>query len=192
MSKNTNSAAGQVDENIENVKDGPNFTDGELAKIYKKAQEYDVIIEDYNTLLLLSQESGLSIPELISSVKKTQHNARLAELKEQCNGNEELAQHIIDLETNTLDQPDDFAELKAYFPKFSEKNQLPESVTENARLRGTLLLDEYLRYLLKENLKTKAAIKEQELRDRASTGSQTNKKDEINPEAAEFLRGLWK
>lgn len=192
MSENTNSPTEQVDEKNEIVKNSPNYTDGELAEIYKKAQEYDVIIDDYNTLLLLSRESGLSIPELISLVKKAQLNERLSELKDQCNGNEELAQHIIDLETNSSAQPDDFAELKNYFPKFSEKNQLPESVTESARLRGTLLLDEYLRYLLKENLKTKAAIKEQELRDRASTGSLTNRKNEINPEAAEFLRGLWK
>ena len=170
----------------------PKIDETELNEVYKKAREYDVIINDYNALLKLSHEKGISVPELINSIKHENDTKRLSELTEKCNGDEELAKHILELESALEQTNDDFAEIKKFFPKFKDKGELPLSVTENARLRGTLLLDEYLRYLLTENLNTKNALKEQELRDRASTGSLTTRKSEINPEAAEFLRGLWK
>lgn len=183
----------EVSENKTNsTKATTEISNSELAELYTKAKEYDIIIGDYKALLSLSSEKGLSVPELINYIRTSQREERLKELTKKCNGDTELASHILNLETTSISKGDGFSELKEFFPKFNDVNQLPLSVTENARLRGTLLLDEYLRYLLNEDFKTKTALAEQQNRDRASTGSQTTKKSEINPEAAEFLRGLWK
>ena len=84
-----------------------------------------------------------------------------------------------------------FDELKEKFPKFKTLESLPQSVLENAKLKGSLLLDEYLRYKLEQEIAVKNSISKQQQARKASTGSQLTKKGNDNPETAEFLKGLW-
>ncbi len=62
---------------------------------------------------------------------------------------------------------------------------------ENAKLKGSLLLDEYLRYKLEQENAVKNSISQQKQAKLSSTGSQQSKKGNYNPETAEFLKGLW-
>ena len=85
-----------------------------------------------------------------------------------------------------------FQELKQEFPEIKDISDLPESVVENARLRGTLLLDEYLRYRLAAHKAEDRAKNGRIAADNMSIGSQTDRKGGINPETTEFLKGLWR
>ena len=69
---------------------------------------------------------------------------------------------------------------------------MPQSVVENARMKGTLLLDEYLRYRHNEKRKARKASLQTENAANLSIGSQTDRKGGVSPETAEFLRGLWR
>ena len=101
-----------------------------------------------------------------------------------------MADHILELE-NLREKDMGFEELKAAFPKITSIEDLPESVTENARLKGTLLLDEYLRYRLSEQKKARETALKQKENMLSSTGSLKGLENSLNPEAEEFLRGLW-
>jgi hypothetical protein len=64
-------------------------------------------------------------------------------------------------------------------------------VVEAAKMKGTLLLDEYLRYLHNQDVLMKNTIKKQRESEQSAMGSMLNMKGAENPETAEFLRGLW-
>lgn len=163
---------------------------GELAQ---KGKKFEAISKDFEDIKQMAGEDGQSVPQFIAALKQYRSNKRIRELTEKCGGDEQLAQHIMELEGGT--QAKDvlgFTELKAYFPQFGSAQELPQEVFENARLKGTLLLDEYLRYRFKERMQTEAAVKRQNSAEKNSIGSQLNRKTAINPEAAEFLKGLWR
>ena len=83
-------------------------------------------------------------------------------------------------------------ELKEEFPEIKDISDLPESVVENARLKGTLLLDEYLRYRHTAKRNARKAAAQSEDANNASIGSQTDRRGGVSPETAEFLKGLWR
>ena len=116
---------------------------------------------------------------------------RKKELTEKCGGNEEIADYVIKLENGTKNDMG-FNELKKEFPQIGDISDLPEEVIENSELKGTMLLDEYLRYLHNENKKAAdAAVLQQNIAE-SSVGSQTDCKGGTDPETAEFLKGLWR
>jgi len=90
------------------------------------------------------------------------------------------------------EESDDFAELTAEFPKIKSISDLPDSVVQKSELRGTKLLDEYLRYRLTEEREAASAALKQKNAENLSLGSLTDRKGGINPETAEFLKGLWR
>ena len=85
-----------------------------------------------------------------------------------------------------------FEEVKNYFSEIKDEEDLPWEVLEKSRLKGTKLLDEYLRYLHNQDTLMKKSIKNQrEARD-CAMGPMQNKKGAENPAIAEFLKGLWR
>ncbi len=85
-----------------------------------------------------------------------------------------------------------FKEVAENFPNIKSIEELPESVIENAKNSKRALLDEFLRYRLSQEKAVKENISAQENAKNSSIGSQLNKSKGENPEAAEFLRGLWR
>lgn len=162
----------------------------EATALAQKGMKYDLIAGDYQELKNLAAENGKSVPQYLCDLKTQKFNQRKTELTEICGGDSQLAEHFAVLESQK--QPDSgFKELKEMFPEISEET-IPYTVTENVKLKGTLLLDEYLRYLLAEERKQKHSAEQQKKAEKLSLGSQQNYQSSNSPETVEFLRGLWK
>lgn len=162
------------------------------SELAQKGMKFDSISKDYEILKQIAIDSGKSVSEFVCDLQIDTLNKKKNQLTEKCGGNEELAEHILELESKKTDNVRGFGELKEKFPEILAIENIPECVLENAKLRGSLLLDEYLRYKLEEEIAIKnSAIKQQQAQN-ASTGSQLGKKGNENPETAEFLKGLWR
>lgn len=161
------------------------------AALAQKGLKFDSIARDFETLKQLANEKGESVSEFIDNLKNDVYNAKKQQLAEKCGGDESLAEHILELELAKPDEIRGFEELKEKFPKFKKLENLPQCVLENAKLKGSLLLDEYLRYKLEQEIAVKDNISKQQQAKISSTGSQLTKRGNDNPETAEFLRGLW-
>jgi len=161
------------------------------AELAQKGLKFESISKDFESLKQIANSKGKSVSEFISELQNDSFDSKKQQLLEKCGGDEAFAEHILELEKGALKDLRGFEELKEKFPKFKTLESLPESVVENARLKGSLLLDEYLRYKLEQEIAIKnSQLKQQQAR-MASAGSQLTKRGNDNPEAAEFLRGLW-
>lgn len=195
-----NSDGGYTDEQAEEIlipikfnKEEKMLSIAEAAELAQKGMKFDTLSDTLNELKAMSKERGKSITQFIKDLKVGFAQKRLEELSEKCGGNTEMAEHILKLESEkTADNLLGFDELNRNFPDIKSPEQLPEKVLSAAQLKGTLLLDEYLRYLLAERQRADEAVKQEKQNKLLSTGSQLNKKGRINPVTAEFLKGLWK
>ena len=165
----------------------------EATQLAQKGLKFDLIAKEYDDLKQLAKGNGQSVAEFLKAIKAGQINNRKSELLEKCGGNEELALHILELESKASDDDEmGFSEVKEQFPEFNSISDLPGSVIESAKLKGTLLLDELLRYKHSCQKAASHAVLCQQAANLSSTGSQVDRKDGLNAEAYEFLRGLWK
>ena len=132
-----------------------------------------------------------SIPLYIAELDRRYNEEKKQSLTEKCGGNEEIAEHILSLE-NEKKAGDGFDELTSAFPEIKSKKNLPREVLDNAELKGTLLLDEYLRYQLSQKRNAQTVARKQREGEKSSTGSLINRRDSQTSETEEFLKGLWK
>lgn len=158
----------------------------------QKGMKYDVISKDYEELKRLATQQNKSVTEFLADLRLSRFNERKNYLTEKCGGDTALAEQLARLEMPAVSEHNGFSELKALFPEIQTKEQLPLEVLENSELKGTLLLDEYLRYRLNEKIKRKNAVAEQKRADNISLGSQQSRQNRGNPETEEFLKGLWR
>lgn len=165
----------------------------QAAELAQKGMKFEAIANDYETLKALANKNGKSVAQFLESIKEERLLKRKTELLEKCGGDSALAEHILALEEGqqAVDTAN-FDELSKKFPEIKSAEQLPEEVLQNAQLSGRALLDEYLRYLLDEKLRVKETAKHQAAAESLSLGSQASCEGVVNPETAEFLRGLWK
>ncbi len=163
-------------------------TAGELAQ---KGLKFESIYSDFERLKKLSVKNGKSVSEYINDLEEKELSFKRESLIQKCGGDSDLAEHILELEAEKSCEIRGFDELRESFPQIKTVDDLPESVVENAKLRGSLLLDEYLRYKLSQELAVKNNSIQQTKAKLSSSGSQQSKKGNYNPEATEFLKGLW-
>lgn len=169
------------------------LTVGEASRLAQLGLKFETVSENYDTLKKLAQSEKKSVAGYLDSLKTAIVDSRRNVLLSKCGGDAELAEHILNLERDGLTQTNDgFEELKEFFPSFKDRSDLPAEVIENAALKGTLLLDEYLRFCLKEKFRIKEAARLQKSAEISSTGSQINRNGYVDPEVTEFLRGIWK
>lgn len=165
----------------------------EASLLAQKGMKFDLIAEQYAVLKNLSNNVGKSVPQFLEDLKTEQYLKRKEELVSKCGGDEALALHIIDLENQkanvNLAGVDEFFKI---FPEVKDIDTLPQEVLSRAELNGTLLADEYLRYLYLKQKEKSEAEKRQHNTEKFSVGSQLNHSGVINAEAAEFLKGLWR
>lgn len=174
-------------------KEVKNISLEEAATLAQKGMKYDIIYKEYETLKELALGENKSVAEYLESLKNARLESRKNELLEKCGGDSDLAEHFLMLEQAVKKETEnDFGELREYFPAIKEIEQLPEEVVESSRLKGSSLLDEYLRYQLREKRNRTRAEAETQKADKKSMGSLQNKNGGISPEAVEFLKGLWK
>lgn len=162
------------------------------ASFAQKGMKYDVIKENYDELLNLAIRSGKSVPQYLNDLKSLNFTERVNYLTDKCGGDSSFAEHIAKMEFEGREYNNGFNELKAIFPKFKTLDDVPTEILENATLKGTLLLDEYLRYRLNNERNSKEAKANLEKSEKLSLGSLVNRKGAESPETEEFLRGLWK
>ncbi len=162
----------------------------DATTLAQKGLKFTAIEKDFTALKELAQKENKSVPVFISELCDRYNEDKKKALIEECGGNEEIAQRIIDLQGNQIS--DGLKELTEAFPEIKSLEQLPEEVVEKSRLKGTLPLDEYLRYLLAEEKIKKSAALKQRQSEKTTTGSLASLKGAENTEAEEFLRGLWK
>ena len=166
------------------------FTKEEICELAKKGLQFEQISGDFETLKNASNKVGLSATEFINNAKKIFTEKRLDELTEKAGGNRELAKHILSLE-GEKDTAYGFDELSSAFPEIKQIGDLPQEVVSKHKLRGSNILDEYLRYRFKqekekENFRTREAANSS-----MGIGPQRNTVIPDSAEQSEFLKGLW-
>ena len=172
-------------------KETKNLTLEEATTLAQKGLKFESIEKEYNLLKQLASRENKSIPNYIAELERRYSEEKKQNLTEKCGGNEEIAEHILSLE-NEKKAGDGFDELTSAFPEIKSKENLPQEVVTNAELKGTLLLDEYLRYLLSQKRNAQTIAQKQREGEKSSTGSLINHRDSHTSETEEFLKGLWK
>ena len=174
-------------------KETKNLTVEEASRLAQLGLKYEAVSKNYDTLKGLAQKENKTVSGFLEEIKKSGVEKRRLELLEKCGQDALLAEHILRLEQKEEIQSDrGFAELQQYFPNIKNPEDLPQRVTENAELKGTLLLDEYLRFCLEEQQRVKEAARLQKNAVNSSIGPQQSRSGAVDPEAAEFLKGIWK
>lgn len=172
-------------------KETRNLSLEEATTLAQKGLKFESIEKEYNLLKQLALRENKSIPLYIAELDRRYNEEKKQSLTEKCGGNEEIAEHILSLE-NEKKAGDGFDELTSAFPEIKSKENLPQEVLDNAELKGTLLLDEYLRYLLSQKRNAQTVARKQREGEKSSTGSLINRRDSQTSETEEFLKGLWK
>ncbi len=164
----------------------------EATLLAQKGMKLDLIADELELLKNLSEQEGKSVSQFLKQLQ-LQKNTQLREkLMEKCSGDEELVEKIISLDNNQKSDIKGFDEVKQYFPNIKSTEDLPEAVVEAAKLKGTFLLDEYLRYFLAQKKRQEKSIKNQQKAENLSLGSQLNRSRATSIESEEFIKGLWK
>ena len=172
-------------------KETKNLTLEEATTLAQKGLKFESIEKEYNLLKQLASRENKSIPNYIAELERRYNEEKKQSLTEKCGGNQEIAEHILALEKEKK-ATDGFDELSTAFPEIKSKENLPQEVLNNAELKGTLLLDEYLRYLLSQKRNAQTVARKQREGEKSSTGSLINRRDSQTSETEEFLKGLWK
>ncbi len=178
------------EESCETAIDGEEDIDSKENE--EKAESFDIIESDYERLRGIAERKGVDVGALITAIEQSDIDERRQSLSVSCS-DPELVEHILSLEAQLkCGGRSDMAELSALFPEIKEASQLPTAVIKASKLRGSTLLDEYLRYQIKSRRAAEAKALAQSKAAQNSIGSQRNASaSELDPSAAEFIKALW-
>ena len=164
----------------------------EMEELAKKAYTYELIIEDWNKVKAMAQTEDKSVSEYLDALRAGRIDKRRSELLEK-GADEQLADYILSLEnTNDLKSNGFFDEVVEYFPKIKDISELPECVVEAAKLKGSRLLDEWLRYRHKKQMELSAFKDYEKSVANSSIGSQKEHiTADFDPAKLQFIKGVW-
>ena len=194
QNENAPTTAPQVDEPFVPVKYNKEVINLSLEKageLAQKGMKFEALSDELSLLKELATKSGKTVMQFLSSLKLQSDDAMVNSLKEKCGDDAALLNEVTKLFSKN-EADDGFAELQKHFPEIKSREALPQSVLENASLCARPLLDEFLRYRLLQEKAVKENLLSQHRARLSSTGSLINKSGGENPEAAEFLKGLWR
>ena len=194
QNENAPTTAPQVDEPFVPVKYNKEVINLSLEKageLAQKGMKFEALSDELSLLKELATRSGKTVMQFLSSLKLQSDDAMVNSLKEKCGDDAALLNEVTKLFSKN-EADDGFAELQKHFPEIKSREALPQSVLENASLCARPLLDEFLRYRLLQEKAVKENLLSQQTARLSSTGSLINKSGGENPEAAEFLKGLWR
>lgn len=194
QNENAPTTAPQVDEPFVPVKYNKEVINLSLEKageLAQKGMKFEALSDELSLLKELATKSGKTVMQFLSSLKLQSDDAMVNSLKEKCGDDAVLLNEVTKLFSKN-EADDGFAELQKHFPEIKSREALPQSVLENASLCARPLLDEFLRYRLLQEKAVKENLLSQQTARLSSTGSLINKSGGENPEAAEFLKGLWR
>ena len=186
-----NEAPGSFNLLVRFNKEDVNLDHDSAVSLAQKGMKFELIENDFSRIRELARQKGVTLSQYVSELEESAASNHQNELLQRCNGDRELCDRIIELENaNTKDI--DISEIRENFPEIDSIEKLPEQVTENARLRGSNLLDEYLRYLLKLGKSRAENELASILAESSSTGSQSNPQNNACDIARnEFIKGIW-
>ncbi len=165
----------------------------EASRLAQLGMKYETLSKELEALKALARLENKGVKAYLEGLLHEKQAERREELIAECGGNEQVADRLLRLENEDFNlEVLGFDELKESFPEIKSLEALPEKVVMASSLKGSLLLDEYLRYLLAEKLRLKELERNRRNAEMGSIGSQLNKSGAENIETLEFLRGLWK
>lgn len=164
-----------------------------LCELREKAQKFDLASPDFERIRALAAQKDCSVGDFISGIERDTAEKRIEELTNSCGGNRELAERIFSLENAAAGtERQDMQEISELFPEITEISQLPETVVEASRLKGSALLDEYLRHLARINCAKSKSARLNRRAEETSIGSQRNAESgNYDPTSREFIKALW-
>ena len=162
------------------------------AELAQKGMKFEALTNELDLLKQLAGDNKKTVMQFLSDLKLHQSDSKRDSLLEKCGDDAALKDEVERLYGQKTEKDDGFEELKKSFPEIESREDLPESVLENAKLSGRALLDEFLRYRLNQEQAIKENVLSQKIGKASSMGSQLNKTRGDNPEATEFLKGLWR
>ncbi|MBR4909920.1 MAG: hypothetical protein IKZ47_01185 [Clostridia bacterium] len=163
------------------------LTADEAATLAQKGMKFEMIENDFSRLRTLAAKNSMSVSEYINHLEDQRAKERKEELLKECGGNEELAEHVMELE-NFRGEDDGLDELREYFPTVRSLSDLPRAVVETARLKGENLLKSYLTYRLLRKRQAAEQTAAEKSAESASVGSQKGGSDRGEDD---FIRALW-
>ncbi|MDD6478423.1 MAG: hypothetical protein PUF48_01225 [Oscillospiraceae bacterium] len=169
------------------------FTPEEIAGFIEKSEKFDLIDSEYNRLKGMADKASLSVEEFLNSLENRDKENRRTILLQKCSGDEELADYILGLEEKNSSKTDAaFIEVQRYFPNIKNIDEIPSEVFKAASVKGSNLLNEYLRYLQLAKLTLKAFEKNNIEAKLASVGSQREAiSQDFDPAKLQFIKGIW-
>ncbi len=169
------------------------FTPEQIAGFIEKSERFDLIDPEYNRLKGMAEKAELSVEEFLNSLENRTKENRRSTLLQKCSGDEELADYILGLEENRSSKTDAaFKEVQRYFPNIKNIDEIPSEVFKAASVKGSNLLNEYLRYLQLAKLTLKAFEKNNIEAKLASVGSQREAiSQDFDPAKLQFIKGIW-
>lgn len=164
----------------------------ELTELAKKGYNYDLISSDWERVKTMAFADGKSVGEYLNSLCEKQASIRRKELIEKC-ADEELADYVLSLENSATKNNDYFFyEVLDYFPKIKDISELPLCVVENAKAKGSRILDEWLRYRHKKQAEMSAFKDFEKLTSDSSIGPQREfVSADYDPAKLQFIKGIW-
>ena len=163
----------------------------EAVALAQKGLKFDKVSPELERIKNLAAKKGLNISDFISEIERNGEAMRRAELMESSGGNEELAEHILNLEKSAVRHNDSFEVLKQEFPEIKSRDELPQEVLEELDLFGGNVLSAYLLYLHRQNNLANESRLRQEQNRTSTLGSQAKNSPEKTSANEEFIKGIW-
>lgn len=163
----------------------------EAVTLAQKGLKFDKISPELERIKALANKKGMSIGDFIGEIESSAENSRRKELLESSGGNEELTEHILNLEKSANAKGDSFEDLRREFPEIKSSEQLPEEVLEQLDLVGGNMLSAYLLYLHRQEVLARESLLRQEENRAAALGSQQKNAPEKTDANEEFIKGIW-
>ena len=183
----------------------------------QKGMKYDSVSPMLESLKYVAAAEGKTLAEFVDAIRNQHDENAMAELIDQCGGNDELAGELFearkgkhkeayenllkaeqDAEVETEEAvtqrlADELAALREEFPEITEYSKLPKAVVREADEKGIPLLDAYLRFLHREQRKSEAAKAQQATAAKASVGAQASAEgnETRDPTIAAMMKGIW-
>ncbi len=164
----------------------------EATALAQKGLKYDTVSGELERLRTLAVASGKNITDFITEIENQKSQAHKNALMESCSGNNELVEHIIELEgAKPADELLGMSELMNEFPEIKSEDDVPESVLEAVKMKGGNLFDAYLRYLHQQTRQAKRHMEQRLKTEQSSVGSQLGHGLPVSDANEEFIKGLW-
>lgn len=172
-------------------KETRNLSIEEASTLSQKGLKFVSLENELSRLKALASKRDMNLGDYLTALENEDASKRKDELLKECGGNEKIADMIISLSEKEKPEIRGLEELSKYFPGETSED-IPDEVFENAKLKNSNIVDEYLRFKAMQDILQKKAEEKLTANGLADAGSQKTPDASFeNPESSEFIRGVW-